>query len=272
MERIQAAIEKAKRLRGIARGEPIAAMPVARKPESADLWARLPKVSLETGRMDANRIVTFSQKDPSHFVFDTIRAKLLRTLRQNGWKTIGITSPSQQNGKTMLSLNLAMSLSHLSECRVVLCDMDLRKPKLAETLGLDVETSIELFLRGQKPIEKVFKAYGSRLAFGLCGHPAEAPAELLQSETTRAAMLDIKNGLEPDVVLVDLPPMLVTDDVLSLVPNLDGVFLIAAAETTTLDEIETCTRDLAEQTNVLGVILNKCAYPGKANAYYGGYY
>jgi Mrp family chromosome partitioning ATPase len=57
-----------------------------------------------------------------------------------------------------------------------------------------------------------------------------------------------------------MPPMLGSDDMQAFAGKVDCVLLVAAAESTTIDEIDRCERDLASQTNVLGVVLNKCRY------------
>ena len=80
----------------------------------------------------------------------------------------------------------------------------------------------------------------------------------------------MKADLNPDTVIYDLPPMLTCDDVMAFLPNVDCVLLIAGAEISTVDEIDRCENDLAQQTNVLGVVLNKCRYAGEEYGY--GYY
>jgi hypothetical protein len=61
--------------------------------------------------------------------------------------------------------------------------------------------------------------------------------------------------------------MLVSDDAMAFVGQVDAVLLIAAAETTSIRQIEACERDLASLTNVMGVILNKCRYPEPTHGY-----
>ena len=57
-----------------------------------------------------------------------------------------------------------------------------------------------------------------------------------------------------------MPPMLMSDDAMAFLPHVDCVLLVAAAEKSRLDEVDKCEQELAEQTNVLGVVLNKCRY------------
>ena len=93
-------------------------------------------------------------------------------------------------------------------------------------------------------------------------------SELLLSPATAQGVAALKAAFQPDVILYDLPPMLMSDDVMAFVPHLDCVLLVAAAEQTRLDEVDKCEQDLAEQTNVLGVVLNKCRYMGEDYGYY----
>jgi len=66
--------------------------------------------------------------------------------------------------------------------------------------------------------------------------------------------------------------MLVSDDAMAVMGQIDCVLIIAAAESTTIKEIDRCERELATQTNVLGVVLNKCRYmeEGYGYDYYNG--
>jgi protein-tyrosine kinase len=272
MERLQAAILKAKQQRGQILNPLKKVLRPPHSAESAENWGRLKKINVDAKRMDAHRIVTFSQTNPVHSTFDMMRAKLLRVIRQNGWTTVGFTSVSPDNGKTMICLNLAFSLAHQQGSRTVVCDLDLRQPRIAEILGTTCERSIDGFLKGYSPVEEVFRCYGNGLAIGMCDRPAEDPAELLQSKSSEDAMNEIRQKLDPDVILIDLPPMLIADDVMSFLPNLDGIFLVVAAEATALDTIESCAKQLSEHTNVLGVVLNKCRYPNDSDGHYQGYY
>jgi MinD-like ATPase involved in chromosome partitioning or flagellar assembly len=72
------------------------------------------------------------------------------------------------------------------------------------------------------------------------------------------AIRDLKQRFNPDVLICDLPPMLASDDVAAFLPNVDCVILVVEAEADTLGQVDACERELAAQTNVLGVVLNKC--------------
>lgn len=68
-------------------------------------------------------------------------------------------------------------------------------------------------------------------------------------------------------MLFDLSPLGVADDTISFLQHVDCVLLVAAAEQTTIKEIDAAEREIASYSNVLGVVLNKCNYPGETYGY-----
>jgi protein-tyrosine kinase len=278
MERIQAAIQKAKQQRSgdVPGGAPPLAgtaparSAVRRGPasEPGPAWAEIEPFEPDLRLMERNRIVTFGDRDPTHSTFDMLRTKVLRTMRANGWVSLGITSPTNGCGKTTTSLNLAFSLAHQPDIRTVLVDLDLRRPAMAKDLGLTVPQSMASVLQGTRPIAENFVRYGENLAIGTNVQGIRNSAELLMNASTAQGVAALRAAFRPDIVIYDMPPMLMSDDTMAFLPHVDCVLLVAGAETSRLDEVDKCERDLAEQTNVLGVVLNKCRYSGEEYGYY----
>ncbi len=223
-------------------------------------WKELPALKIDPEAISANRIVTADRSDAAHAAFDMLRTKILQTLRQNQWKSVAITSPTPACGKTFTALNLAFSLANQQDCRTLLLDLDLKRPQVANMLGLKNAASMEKFLRGEIDLRDAFMRHGDNLAIAANSYPAHFSAELLQSAACKQVLSDMHLKMGADVVLYDLPPMLSTDDVLAFLPNVDCVILIAAAEQSTLSEVDICEQSLSERTNVLGVVLNKCRF------------
>jgi protein-tyrosine kinase len=287
MERIQAAIQKAKERRtGAASGASggaaasAAASPQPPAPNRrggsyrpvagavGPAWAELQPFAPDPATMARNRIVTFADTDPTHASFDMMRTKILRAMRQNGWTTLGITSPTAGCGKTTTVINLAFSIAHQPDVRTVLIDLDLRRPAIAKDIGLSVPQSMAGVLQGTRSIPESFVRYGDNLAIGTNAQPIKNSAELLLGASTPQGVAALKAAFLPDVMLFDLPPMLQSDDVMAFLPNLDCVLLVAGAERTRLDEVDKCEHDLAEQIPVLGVVLSMCRYTGEEYGYY----
>ncbi len=257
MERIQTALQKVKEQRGsiwIADQAPVAAA----RPSIDEAWSRLTTFDLDAVHLAKHRIVTTTRANRAHFAFDMLRTRVLQCLRQNKWTSVAITSPTAGCGKTVVSLNLAFSLSNQKDCRTVLVDLDLRRPQVAKSVGLRNPPSVEGFLRGQCDVSDVFWKTRDNLAVAANSRPVSYSAELLQSPDTAQSIRNLKQVLHPDVIVYDLPPMLTSDDVTSFLPNVDCVVIVAAAGMTTAKEVDLCESYLSEKSNVLGVVMNKC--------------
>jgi len=230
-------------------------------------WEGLPPLVIDAEVAANNRVVTLNRSSPVHSAFDMMRTKLLRLLRENKWTSVAITSPTPACGKTCIALNLAFSLANQRDCRTVLIDLDLRRPQVGKTLAIKNAGSMESFLRGEAGLRETFFRYGDNLAVAANQKAVQFSAELLQSAAAAQSLQEMCQEIRPSVILYDLPPMLSTDDVLAFLPNVDGVILVAAAEQSTVSEVDICEESLRERTNVLGVVLNKSQYSQEQYGY-----
>ena len=266
MERIQAAIQKAKEQRGTVVAPPPGSVGggitrgTQRPAQVGPAWAELAGFDPEPRLLARHHVVTFEDIDPAHSHFDILRTKVLRTMQKNGWTSLGITSPTSGCGKTTLALNLAFSLAHQPDVRTVLVELDLRRPAMARQIGLKAPQSMASVLQGTRGVAESFVRYGDNLAIGTNAQSVRDSAELLMNGRTAEGVAAIRRAFLPDIIVYDLPPMLQSDDVMAFLPQLDCVLLVAGAEKSRLDEVDKCEKDFADQTNVLGVVLNSCRY------------
>ena len=229
-----------------------------------DLWQRVPSFPLDLKHLEKNRIITAERTDPAHSAFDVLRTKLLRLLSENGWSRIAVTSPTEGCGKTFMSVNLALSLSRQANCRTVLMDLDMRRPSVAKVLGLKDPGSMGDFLRGDLAIEDLFRRagpndvkIGDNVMVAANGRREDYASELMQLPETAEAMDRMEEALAPDVILFDMPPALVNDDVLAARPLFDGVLLIIGGGITKPQQVRDVERRLGTETPLLGVVLNR---------------
>lgn len=280
MEKIQSAIAKARAARSgqavagpaSASGQtPAAAAVVRARPPQVELaWDALREFRPAPAQMTRSRIVAF-EGGREAVSFDVMRTKLLQQMRANNWRRLAITSPTAACGKSMIALNLAFSLARQADLRTILAELDLRRPSLAKTLGLENGNNFAKVLEAGAAFEDHAVRYGHNLAFATCSQPVRNSAELLNSPGVATVMAGIELRFDPTVVIFDMPPMLVSDDAMAFMGQVDCVLLVAAAEFSTIKEIDTCERELATQTNVMGVILNKCRHMGQDYGYGYGY-
>jgi Mrp family chromosome partitioning ATPase len=251
-------------------------VPGARAPEAdpvaarAALWSGLPEIRVQRDELERNRVLAYAGGSEAA-TFDIMRTKLLQQMRSNNWRRVAITSPTAACGKTMLALNLAFSLARQPDIFSMLLEFDLRRPTISKVLGLKESRQFSKVLERQAAPDDHLLRHGRNLLIAPSAHRSNNPAELLQSVETGRIMDAVEARFAPDVMLFDMPPMLVSDDTLAFIDQIDCVLLVAAAGSSTIAEINRCADDLAARCNFLGVVLNKCRYLDGDDAYGYGY-
>ena len=158
-------------------------------------WAALPPGQFDPARLRAARIVAF-EGGREAAGFDVMRTRLLQQARANGWKRIAITSPSPGCGKSTIALNLAFSLARQEEYRVVLAELDLRRPSLAKILGVKGRADFSAVLRGHVGFADCALRHGPALAIAVNQGPATNPAELMHAASVPTALAAIENEID----------------------------------------------------------------------------
>lgn len=258
VERLKVAITKAREIRAGALGDPVAVRRGSSSGMVDQRWEQLQELTLNVTHLMRERIVSHQKTDPAHVVFDVLRTRLLKVFKDNGWSRIAITSPTKGCGKTFVCCNLALSLARQPDLRTMLIDMDLKAPRISSCLGIKDPRSMAWFLTGQTAPEAFLRRIGPNLAVALNTERVRDSAEMIGDDVTAATLNATREAFAPDVTIFDLPPILVSDDAIAFLPQVDCVLLVVAAGETKPDDISECERLLGDNTNFLGVLLNKC--------------
>jgi len=267
MERIKAAIQKAKETQKQSgkksdhNGDPKSRKAVELDPQKNGLeslvYDKTKVIKLDQKHLEDNRIIAHNKNNLLSSSFDLLRTQVLRLMQENGWKTLAITSPNPEAGKTVVSIDLAMSIAQHTEKSAMLVDFDFRRPKVARYLGLELETSINDYIERDVPVENILINPGlPRLVMLASNKPIKNSAEVLASRKIENLINDVKTRYEERVVIFDLPPILNSDDAITILPKIDCVIMIVANGMSAQHEIEDSLRYLHE-TNLLGVVMNK---------------
>jgi protein-tyrosine kinase len=235
----------------------------------ARVWESLAPVTTDAAWLTGNGLFPLSSTDPAPAAFDILRTRILLAFQENGWRRIAVTSPTHGCGKSLVAANLAFSLARRPGSRTVLMDLELRRPGLAPLFGLPDVGDLREFLTGVQPLESHFLRMGRTLALALNDTAAPDAAELLQAPDTTGALAAMMEQLDPEVVVYDLPPVLVSDDVIGFAPQVDAVLLVADGTQTTADEIKACERLFEGRVPLLGVVLNRAQDVRTARYRYG---
>ena len=280
MERLQAAIEKARAQRETRDNPelPSERSAPARRPVPIDLsseiearWLTLPEIKLRARRLHRNRVVTI-QSGPIAGPYDILRTRLLQQAQAKNWRRIAIVSPHSGCGKSTTVANIAFGLARQSGVRSIVFDFDLRRSGLGHLLGQKRRVPMSDVLEMKRPFSDIAKRYQKNLIFGLGSGGSRRASEVLQAPDTRQVLEEVEETYAPDLVIFDMPPLAASDDNFGFLNRVDAALIVAEAESTSLTQIDVAERQVAELTNVLGIVLNKCRYTSGAYGYESKYY
>lgn len=239
----------------------------------------------------ARQPMGFSDSSP-HFVesFRALRSNLKYFEFDRQIRTIAITSGRPREGKTVTTVNLAVSLA-LSGARVAVVEADLRRPMLHRYFHLSPGMGVSDVLAGKRTLEEVIRRVSIDYLRGgkartetdavqrlernvLCltsGALPPNPGELMGSQQMKKLIEDI--AALADYVLIDTPPILVVADALSLVGLVDGVIVCSRLNSSTIDEVRQ-VRTLLQRTgaHTLGLVAGGGRQPKRGHDDSYGYF
>jgi len=218
--------------------------------------------------IEAEGLVGFGRKPLAARPFNLLRAQVLKRAAKTGSRLIGVTSAAPDAGKSFVTTNLAAALGRIPGQQVVLIDLDLRRPSVADRFGLDLEHGIDAWLRGKTDDLSVCGVHVKDT--GLSIYPAnrvgDGSGELLASAQFEA-LVDALRGLpESTIVLCDLPPAFVSDDAMTAVGRLDGYIHVIDEGVTPKRQAEEL-KSMLDPAPCIGAVLNR--YSGRWNDSYG---
>jgi capsular exopolysaccharide synthesis family protein len=172
------------------------------------------------------------------------RAESFRTLRTNlqyldvgrADRSFVITSSIESEGKSTTGANLAIALADTG-ARVLLVDADLRRPKIADYMGLEGAVGLTDVLIGRAELKDVIQPWGRNKLYVLpAGHVPPNPSELLGSARMVHYIAEFNTAF--DVVIYDAPPLLPVTDAAILAKGVGGAIIIVAAGRTHKNQLK----------------------------------
>jgi succinoglycan biosynthesis transport protein ExoP len=207
--------------------------------------------------------------------YKTVRTAVLLSSATKPPQNIQITSMGPEEGKTVTSVNLAITIAR-SGYSVLLIDGDLRKPRIHTIFRLNNLSGLSTYLAGATPdIETVFKRPLSSLTVVPSGPIPPNPSELLGSGRMHELIQILNDRF--DVVIWDSPPLMTVTDSLILSRMLDGTIIVTRAGKTTYELVDRGLkllrgrRETDLESRVLGVVINGLDIK-KSGPYYYQYY
>jgi protein-tyrosine kinase len=222
------------------------------------VYSRTRSVTIPDEVLRLHRIQTGRDSNQFSDAYKILRTQVIHRLRENNWNVLGITSPKDGEGKTLTSINLAISLAAEPTQTVLLVDADLRAPHLHEEFGLESKEGLTEFLLDGRSIEEMLVSPGlGRLIVLPGGRGTDHSADVLTTPRMSALGKELKHRYASRVVIFDLPPVLGQADVLAFTPQLDALLLVVEEGNTTESELHQSMQILKGSVPILGTVLNK---------------
>ncbi len=205
--------------------------------------------------------------------FRVLRTNLQFASVDNPPRVLLVSSPSPAEGKSLVSLNLALALGAAGK-KVVLIDADLRRPQVYKYAEIRREPGLsEALVDRESPLQRYLQPLADLAAVQVLppGRIPPNPAELLGSRRMAEVIEQCKQVA--DMVIVDSPPVLAAADTPVLAGHTDGVLLVLEVGATDRRAVREAYGQMKRAgARILGTVLNKIPQDGKAGYYYYYYY
>lgn len=207
----------------------------------------------------------FSKSDPKKILcqnspfavkeaYNAIRTNLLFTQQGEKCPIFVVTSPTANNGKTINSINLAVSFAQMGK-RTLLIDADMRNPTIHRMFSISVKNGLSEIIAGLTDNISVSKTDVENLSVLTAGKIPPNPAELLSSARMDKLLEFVKEHY--DCVFIDTPPINLVTDSTIFAQKVTGYIVIVKTDTTNTHDVKTTVTNIEQiDGNILGFILN----------------
>jgi len=223
-------------------------------------------ISLPLSIPRGSHLVAITQKESlAAEKFRYLGAKLRQLQQGRNIKKILIGSTLPEEGKSMVSANLAATLARRQQQKVLLIEGDLRRPVLAQRLGhIGLDGLAEWLIEGQSPLPNIYQVEDAGFCLIPAGSPPENPLELMQPDRLQGLL----SRLSPlfDWIIIDAPPLLPLADATVWSKLSDGVLLVVREGKS---EKKYLQRGLSavDPKSLIGVVINSCSNTDHKNYY-----
>ena len=202
-------------------------------------------------------VVSHDPQSAQAEAYRRLRTNLAGLASHRAINSVVVSSALDGEGKTVVVANLGLAFAQAGY-RVVLVDADLRRPRLAEYLGLSRTTGLADALRTGTNVEDLLQTCGDgfRLEVLASGVPPANPSDLLGSQRVATVIETLTQ--RSDIVLLDAPAVLPVIDAAVLARRTSGLVLVARAGSTRVPQL-TAAADAVRATGgeVLGAVLTQ---------------
>lgn len=267
--KIKKALEKAKQARETAATGPLikGKAPCGGEHISPD-YSESRYIEPNLDSMAQNRCVVLQPDSPYLGFYKVLRTQIQTRTKMKGWNTLMVTSVLPGEGKTITTINLALSFAKEFEKTVLLMDCDLHRQDVHKYMGISSPAGLVDYLVDEVPLKDLIIWPGiDKLTLLSGGRTVQESTELLASPRMRSLVEEVKNRYAERFIIFDTPPVLTGADAIAFACLVDAIIMVVEARRTPLADIQKAL-DLIPREKFLGFVLNKDINPADRYGYY----
>jgi len=207
---------------------------------------------------------------------DSFAAEQFRKLRteiflksDNPHRIILVTSAVPQEGKSLVAMNLALTISKEIQRKVILIDGDLRRPSI-RLPNLHNSKGLSTYLSHDIPLSEILIKSGEENFWIIPAGPLSGkPSELLGSKRMGELLLSLKESEGETFVVIDSAPILSASESVMLSRMVDAVVFVVMADRTHREAVQRAIKSIDKQ-KIIGIVLNQMDQ--RPSSYYSAYH
>jgi protein-tyrosine kinase len=217
-------------------------------------------------RIDENMVTLTKPQSFEAEQFKILRTNLLFPSSGKSPRTIMVTSTMPDEGKSLISANLAISIAQSIQEHVLLIDCDIRRPRIHTQFGFVDVPGLSEHLSSGIPISSLLlKTKVDKLSILPGGRPPFNPSELVSSQKMSKLLQEVKYRYSDRFIIIDSPPPKLTAETSALSRQVDGILLVIEYGRTSREMVSDLVNIIGKE-KIIGVVFNKL------DMRYAGYY
>jgi non-specific protein-tyrosine kinase len=215
-------------------------------------------VTLTPETLLENRCIAINGLAPEIESYKVLRAQIISHAQKNGGNTLMVTSALPGEGKTLTSINLALTFAKEFSQTALLVDCDLRQQKIHELLGYNVSKGLGDYLTNNESLENIIVWPGvEKLTVISGGQTVGGSSELLGSPGMKTLVQEMKSRYPERFIIFDVPSVLSSADALAFAPLVDFIVVVVRADGQTPAKDVQKSLQMLPQEKIIGLILNR---------------
>ena len=230
---------------------------------------RLPSANtLEQGPVDFRVIVYHKPESLAAEHFKVLRGNIMHPSDGRKIKSVLVTSALEQEGKTMVTCNLAVSIAQSLDPYVMLIDADVRRPNVHNMLGLSKIKGLTDYLQSSSELsEFLTKGPLDKMTVLQAGSTVRNPAELMTSEKMKHLIQEVRERYEDRFIVIDSAPINLAAETLIISQQVDAIIIVVRYGISDKNAIEEALSKI-DRGKILGMVFNGFEVTPRKYTYY----